>query len=504
MSSTNEGLKKLATGLTLGGFLAVAVFLSVPSAALAQAGVPLWTNRYNGPDNHSDSARVLVVDKTGQIYVAGAARIGGQRVTQTIKYASSGLPLWTNRFGEIPGGGFDIALGSGGQGVYVFGVSEPFFSQPHYFVIAYSADGAALWTNRYSVPSDIIAFLRPAGIASDVSSGNVYLTGAMAISQACDIFTIAYSPSGTPLWTNFFGSSPQILTTDIPTAIGVGSNGNIYVGGNSTRNWVTVAYTPTGEALWTNSFDSEMDGLDWVSDLAVANNGDAVLAGAADSDNQVAIIRYSSAGVPLWTNLFEVGSVEIPPKVVVADDGKIYSTWGWEDDYVTVALTSNGAPVWTNLYGGPDVAEDDPSGLTVDAQNNVYVMGSSDNDWTIIAYSVAGTALWTNRFGADDREDYANGIAVSHNGEVYVAGELFAPNGYSDWAIVKYAGISPSPIQLEVRKAGNQVALSWADARFALQSAPTVTGTFTNIPGAVSPFTNSVTGAQRFFRLKAN
>jgi hypothetical protein len=37
-----------------------------------------------------------------------------------------------------------------------------------------------------------------------------------------------------------------------------------------------------------------------------------------------------------------------------------------------------------------------------------------------------------------------------------------------------------------------------------LQSAPTVTGTYTNVPGATSPYTNAITGSQKFFRLIAN
>ena len=46
--------------------------------------------------------------------------------------------------------------------------------------------------------------------------------------------------------------------------------------------------------------------------------------------------------------------------------------------------------------------------------------------------------------------------------------------------------------------------LSWANAAFGLQSASAVTGTFTNIPGAASPFTNPVAGGQQFFRLQGN
>ena len=36
---------------------------------------------------------------------------------------------------------------------------------------------------------------------------------------------------------------------------------------------------------------------------------------------------------------------------------------------------------------------------------------------------------------------------------------------------------------------------------FILQSAPAVSGTFTNIPDATSPYTNPITGAQQFYRL---
>jgi len=35
-------------------------------------------------------------------------------------------------------------------------------------------------------------------------------------------------------------------------------------------------------------------------------------------------------------------------------------------------------------------------------------------------------------------------------------------------------------------------------------SAPASNGTFTNVPGAASPYTNAISGGQRFFRLISN
>jgi uncharacterized repeat protein (TIGR03803 family) len=62
------------------------------------------------------------------------------------------------------------------------------------------------------------------------------------------------------------------------------------------------------------------------------------------------------------------------------------------------------------------------------------------------------------------------------------------------------------PIPLNIQCNGPSVVLSWDDpaSQFSLQSAPTMTGQFTNIPGAASPYTISITGAQQFFQLIGN
>jgi hypothetical protein len=47
-----------------------------------------------------------------------------------------------------------------------------------------------------------------------------------------------------------------------------------------------------------------------------------------------------------------------------------------------------------------------------------------------------------------------------------------------------------------------RLVLSWTNAGFNLQSAAAITSTFTNVPGATSPYTNASVVAQQFFRLK--
>ncbi len=47
-----------------------------------------------------------------------------------------------------------------------------------------------------------------------------------------------------------------------------------------------------------------------------------------------------------------------------------------------------------------------------------------------------------------------------------------------------------------------ELILSWANPLFVLQSAPEVTGPYTTIPDATSPYTNTLSGGQQYFRLK--
>lgn len=60
--------------------------------------------------------------------------------------------------------------------------------------------------------------------------------------------------------------------------------------------------------------------------------------------------------------------------------------------------------------------------------------------------------------------------------------------------------------QMTILSIGSKVVLTWPTnaTAFTLQSALTSAGTFTNIPGATSPYTNTIAGAQKYFRLISN
>ncbi len=57
-------------------------------------------------------------------------------------------------------------------------------------------------------------------------------------------------------------------------------------------------------------------------------------------------------------------------------------------------------------------------------------------------------------------------------------------------------------VPLYIKQAGNAVILNWTAPTLSLYSAPTLTNTFTIINAATSPYTNTITGAQKYFMLK--
>ncbi len=168
--------------------------------AYSSAGVALWTNRYDGPGNDTDLATAIAVDSSGNVYVAGSSTGSGSSYDYaTIKYSNAGVAMWTNRY-DGPGNFVDrvyaIALDNSGN-AYVTGQSVGSDSSYDYATIAYSSAGVALWTNRYNGPGNSEDYGN--AIAVD-SSGNVYVTGGSAsinsVPYNYDYATIKYSGPG--------------------------------------------------------------------------------------------------------------------------------------------------------------------------------------------------------------------------------------------------------------------------------------------------------------------
>jgi hypothetical protein len=80
--------------------------------------------------------------------------------------------------------------------------------------------------------------------------------------------------------------------------------------------------------------------------------------------------------------------------------------------------------------------------------------------------------------------------------------ELQAENGNLTGYYDDLTFTGPAQAVLSITLAGANAVVTWPVTNWILQSSTNlVPGSFTNISGAVSPYTNSLTGPARFFRL---
>ena len=89
--------------------LALALWLTALSAAPAQAAVEAWVRRYSHTADSTDYAQKVVTDNAGNVIVAGYTDDGSTGDDfLIIKYSGAGVPLWTNRYNG-PGNSGDQA-----------------------------------------------------------------------------------------------------------------------------------------------------------------------------------------------------------------------------------------------------------------------------------------------------------------------------------------------------------------------------------------------------------
>ncbi len=331
-------------------------------------------------------------------------------------------------------------------------------------------------------------------VAAD-SNGNSYAAGYFAgtahfgitnltAQGAQDLFITKLSSAGSVVWVRQVkgqAGSGQV----IPKNVAVDSQGNLYLCGNffGTVTFGTTTFnnaggsdafiaklTPNGDFTWANQMSSASD--DFANSLAVGSQGQVYVTGAFNGAINIGgtilpnggaqscyVAAFSSSGALAWAERFGGSQTVNGQSLALGVNGELYLggsfsgavvfssqlivTSNGSYDAFLARLGSDGTPVWAKCFGG--TAYDYAQGLAVSTNGQIYLTGGitgnavfgstnvtaqSSSDFFVVNCSTDGTVRWV----LTATNSLGQTIATDTNGVAYVAGNYtstFTLGGFS-------------------------------------------------------------------------
>jgi hypothetical protein len=327
------------TGITfIGVFLVATAF----SRAVSSQAIEAWVSRDDTIVNGNDSPVGLVVDASGNVYVAGTTAADPFTFEfLTIKYDPDGNELWLALY--EPGETLESIAADDAGNFYVTGRSDLGQS-----MVKYDSDGNELWASDFSLR-----------ITADIAvngSGDVYISSWN--------YLVKYALDGRELWNTFLEGRRR--------AMAVEENGSVYAIITSqseplVSELVTVKYDASGNKLWA----ARLDGGSGAA-VAIDAAGDVYVMGGYEW--AMLTLKYSSEGEELWSALG--ADLAIDPA------GQVYVAGRLDDNMGLVKYDADGNELWGASYAD----RSETTGLALHDNGEITVVGGR----AIVHYNAAG------------------------------------------------------------------------------------------------------------------
>jgi uncharacterized repeat protein (TIGR03803 family) len=410
------------------------------------------------------------------------------------------------------------------SGDTLYGTLDGIFSRGSVFSV--NTDGSD-FTN--------LSFNEGGGVNSLILSGNtLYGTTEGGGLGYGTVFKISANGSG---FTNLYsftngsdGAAPNALIVSgnalygtCTASAGSGTVFSINTNGMSftTLHTFKAGYWDYDDEYWTNSDGATPNGLLLSSNMLYGTASQ----GASSGSGTVFALKTNGT---CFTNLYIFSEIEgananndgaYPSGGLILSGNTLYGTteYGGSSGFGTVFVVNTNGTDFTNLYTFSAV-DTNSDGLYTNSdganpESDVILSGDTLYGTTVNGGSLSwGTifAVNTNGTSFTNLHSFATGAAggsTLRSGLVLSGYTLYGTESYLYFAGVLGGDIfalSIGPIPLNIQAAAGNVVLTWGNPDFSLQTAPTVSGVYTNIPGATSPYTNTFPVPQMFFRLRAN
>ncbi len=367
------------------------------------SGVLLWDVVYAGAGGWHDAATDLRVDASGNVYVTGSVFTSSNDSNDvvTLKYNASGVLQWDeiyNGSSSLNDGGTSLQLDASGN-VYVSAFTQDANNGSDFLLLKYNNSGSLLLNQQFDLNN-----VHDVPVSLMVTSTRLAIAGATQVGVTdWDYLYVAYHPvNGSYIShsTSTGGTAGFDKVHDLQTD----ASGNFYLTGtvfNASTGYdiLTVKLDDNLNVIWSANYNSTSTMNDVGNALAVDNAGNVMVTGFSETSTE-------------GTN------------------------------YVTIQYNSSGTQQWVKTFNGEGNAADTARAIAIDANDNIYITGSSFNgsteDFYTTKYKSNGTELWGIAFNSlYNGSDRAFDIALDSLGGVLVSGQSQTQTGF-EYATVKY------------------------------------------------------------------
>lgn len=376
------------TGATLNASGQYDIIVTKHNNANVEQWTQVWSNSlYSGLDMASD----LTIDANGDVIVVGTTQLSLTDYDAVIlKYSSSGTLLWSQTFGGSANGpdGFLTVLANGTDIYCGGGVLNNVLQQHNALAVKYNTTGALQWSHQYNSSNN----LRETHNRVALSGGNVVFYGGVQ--------TLANPITWTMVRLELVGATGAQVSANLSsnvssnfTAINdidLDAQDNIYVAGyldTPQGRDVKVVKLVSMAVSWTFSYNG-VDNLDDEAHCIDVNGSSLYVAGyttSAANGKDAYLVRIPTAGPPTtWQKIFdEEGGDDSFTALNIDPSGQLYlagSTFRVSNLDLSVCKVNfqNGTVIAKNSYNNDYNGNDYANGVAIDEQGNVFVASQSE------------------------------------------------------------------------------------------------------------------------------